>query len=185
MPNLHASRLVLACLACGLAGSGVAEQADRDKPIHVEADTATVSQKDKNNKSTLLERNVRMTQGTMEVLADRATIRENAAGEQSVTAEGNPVKFRQKLDGDQGWMDGRSDRLEYNSARNEARLIGHAYLKRAEDEARGEVITYNTEASEWKVISGPASGTKDGRVEFVIQPRKKPVPAQLPAKPAQ
>lgn len=175
-------KLLLVLANLFIAQAAQAEQADRDKPIHVEADKATVSQKDKNNKNTLLERNVKLLQGTLTIDSDRATIRENANGDQHITADGRPVKFRQKLDGEEGWMDGLSDRLEYDTAKNEAKLIGHAWLKRGNDEARGEVIVYNTEAAEWKVISGPTSGTKDGKVEFLIQPRKKPAD-QAGAKP--
>lgn len=181
MPEKNIKSALLACCLM-LPGLAHAETADRDKPIRVIADSATASQKDKNNKTTLLERNVKFIQGTLEVNADRATINEDAAGNQVIVATGSPVTFRQKLDGEEGWMDGKSDKLVYNTSKNEARLIGHAWLKKATDEARGEEIVYNTEAANWTVTGGPASGTKDGKVVFDIFPKKKP--AALPSVPA-
>lgn len=181
MPEKNIKTVLLVCCLL-LSSLAFAETADRDKPIRVIADSATASQKDKNNKTTLLERNVKFIQGTLEVNADRAIINEDAAGNQIITATGNQVVFHQKLDGDEGWMDGKSDKLIYNTSKSEARLIGHAWLKKATDEARGEEIVYNTDAANWTVTGGPASGTREGKVEFVIQPKKKPAP--LPTVPA-
>lgn len=67
-----------------------AERADSEKPVHLEADRATVQ--DANKLATFIG-NVVLTQGTLIIRADKMTVKEDANGFQYATAFGNLASF--------------------------------------------------------------------------------------------
>ena len=68
MKTLHIITLIC---ACQIAGSALAEKADRSKPINLEADKVTV---DDRNKVHTYEGNVVLTHGTMIIRAGKVVI---------------------------------------------------------------------------------------------------------------
>ena len=78
------------------AGHVLAERADRDKPVHLEADRATVANA---NRTSMFTGNVVLTQGTLIIRADKMVVKEDSGGFRHATAFGNLVSFRQKRDG--------------------------------------------------------------------------------------
>ncbi|QDQ26406.1 lipopolysaccharide transport periplasmic protein LptA [Chitinimonas arctica] len=162
-----------------LAPQARAELADSEKPMLVEAGRGGLA--DKAGRA-VLEGGVKMTQGTLSVDADQAVIQKQADGEQTVHAEGRPVKFRQRMEGQQGWLDARAAKLDYDSGSGNVKLVGNAWLKHGEDEISGSVITYNTHTEIYSAEGGPATANGEtGRIKMIIQPKKKP--AESPAKP--
>ncbi|HAF00971.1 MAG TPA: lipopolysaccharide transport periplasmic protein LptA, partial [Methylophilaceae bacterium] len=95
--------LLLPALAWG-------EAADRNKPIELEADTVTVNDA---KKTSTYAGNVVLTQGTLEIHADKLVVREDAEGFQHSTSTGNPTTFKQKLEGRDEYMSGSAQRIEY------------------------------------------------------------------------
>ena len=170
----------------GLAVPAHAELADRDQPIAVDA--ASGESNGKTNTRTL-DGDVHLNQGTLSISADHAVMQASAEGDQHVTANGRPVKFRQKMEASPGWLDAHSDRLEYDSKSGDVRLLGNAWLKRGGDEITGSVVTYNTNTEVYRAEGGKRS-TGDGvapsgdRVHMIIQPKKKPDAAPKQDKPA-
>lgn len=166
----HAERLiVLAAVGLlSLCTPAQAERADRDKPVHVESDTVRM---DDLQKIAVYEGKVILTQGTLRVQADRVEVRQDAEGFLTGTALGKPVHFRQRLDGKGDWVDAWANRVEYDARKNQVRLIGDAYLKKGEEELRGDLITYDAR-SELYQASGGLPGQKPGRVRAVIMPYK-------------
>ncbi|OHC91616.1 MAG: lipopolysaccharide transport periplasmic protein LptA, partial [Sideroxydans sp. RIFOXYB12_FULL_59_6] len=71
----------------------MAEQADRDKPVHLEADRVLI---DDARQFKSFEGRVHLIQGTLNIHADRIEVREDAGGYQHLTATGHPAKFRQR-----------------------------------------------------------------------------------------
>ncbi|GLR14063.1 lipopolysaccharide transport periplasmic protein LptA [Chitinimonas viridis] len=171
MPRLNAKLLLTSALTL-LAPLALAEKADSGKPINVDA--GRVSQDQKTGRS-VLEGGVRLVQGTLSLDADQAVITEQADGEQTVQASGRPVKFKQKMEGQEVWLDARSDKLDYDSKTGDVKLTGNAWLKRGQDELSGSHIVYNSVTEIFRA-EGNASATPgtDGRVKLVIQPKKKP-----------
>jgi lipopolysaccharide export system protein LptA len=155
-----------------------AEKADRDKPVNLEADTVTL---DDIKKVSIYQGNVVLTQGTLMLRADRVQVTQNATGLDKVSAIGNPVAFRQKVDGQDEYIEGFSDRIEYDSVNSQLELIGHAQLRRGNDELHGAQISYNAKTEFYKVIGQPNAKTPKGRVRAVIVP--KPRVEQPAAKP--
>ena len=178
-----AKLLAALCCATALAGAAQAEQADRNKPIHLESDRMRV---DDVHKTSVFEGKVVMTQGTLSIRADRITVRQDKDGYQYGTAIGNPASFRQKRDGGEGYIEGEAERIEYDGKNDRVEFFNHARLLREPaDEVRGNYISYDARTEYFTVTGGSApnaGGGTEGRVHAVIQPRDadKAAPAQAP-----
>ena len=179
---LTVASLVVFCCA---ASAVLAEKADRDKPVNIEAERMTY---DDLRQVNIFEGRVVLTQGTLTILADRITVRQDPEGFQYGTADKGPdgfAYFRQKREGIDEIVQGWGDRIEYNAKAEKADMIGRARFKRGDDEVRGSTIQYDGRTEFYSVIGGGApaatANNPDGRVRAVIQPRNV-VPA-VPAKP--
>jgi lipopolysaccharide export system protein LptA len=168
-----------AALCSGLLTSpALAEKADRDKPVNLEADSVTL---DDIKKISVYEGNVVLSQGSLMLRANRVQLTQNAAGLDKVVATGHPVAFRQKVDGRDEFIEGFAERIEYSSVNSQLELIGQAQLRRGSDELRGARISYNANTGFYKVVGQPDANTPAGRVRAVIRP--KPGTEQPAAKP--
>lgn len=168
-----------------------AEKADRDKPINLESDTAT---SDDIKKLSIYEGNVILTQGTLEIRADKLIMQEDAEGYQNGIAYGNPAKFRQKREGFDEYIEGFALRIEYDAKKDLLQLFNQARMKRNLDEAHGNYISYDGQTEFFQVIGGKDYATPNnpkGRVRTVMQPKKKEAatsatpPAAIKLKPAE
>lgn len=145
-----------------------AEKADRGKPVNLEADTVTL---DDIKKISVYQGNVILSQGTLTLRADRLQVTQNADGIDKISASGRPAAFRQKVDGREEFIEGFSERIEFDSANSQLELIGQAQLKRGGDELRGAQISYNSNTEFYKVVGQPDAKTPSGRVRAVIRPK--------------
>jgi lipopolysaccharide export system protein LptA len=153
----------------------LAEKADKDQPVHLESDRATVQEA---NKLATFTGNVVLTQGTLIIRADKMTVKEDANGFQHATAFGNLASFRQKRDGKDEYVEGWSERMEYDSKADKVELFKKARLRRGQDEVYGDYISYDAINEFFQVIGGNNETTaptrsSEGRVRAVIQPKKK------------
>lgn len=154
----------------------LAERADSDKPVHLEADRATVQDA---NKLATFTGNVVLTQGTLIIRADKMTVKEDANGFQYATAFGNLASFRQKRDGKDEYVEGWSERMEYDGKADKVQLFKKARLRRGQDEVHGDYISYDAINEFFQVNSQGQTGETStqtqpgGRVRAVIQPKKK------------
>ncbi|MBY0499933.1 MAG: lipopolysaccharide transport periplasmic protein LptA [Nitrosomonas sp.] len=156
-----------------------AERADREKPIHLEADRATIE--DVNRKEgtriSIFTGNVILTQGTLRINADKVIMKEDSQGFRHATATGNLVSFRQKRDRMNEYVEGWSERAEYDSKTEKIELFRQARLIRGEDEVLGDYISYNMNNEFFQVIGSKERGVETGpdkRVRITIQPKNKP-----------
>jgi lipopolysaccharide export system protein LptA len=167
MQTLKSGFYAVLCAAL-LTSPALAEKADRDKPVNLEADSVTL---DDMRKISVYEGNVILSQGTLMLRADRIQVTQTTAGLDKVVATGRPVSFRQKIDGREEYIDGVSDRIEYDSVNSQLELIGQARLRRNGDELRGARISYNANTEFYKVVGQPDAQTPAGRVRAVIRPK--------------
>ncbi len=186
-------RLRVLCLALVLASSGplLAERADRDKPVTLEADRVEID--DQKKEATFIG-NVTLTQGTLVIKGDRIIVKQDASGFQSGIAHGSPAYFRQKREGVDEYIEGFAQRLEYDGKAEKVEMFTSARLQRGPDEVRGDYISYNATTEFFQVIGGGKTaatpGNPHGRVRAIIQPKQRdgeqPAPASkpLPLKPA-
>lgn len=169
--------MAAAALAAGLGSPvpSLAERADRDKPVNLEADRVDL---DDAKKEAVFVGNVTLTQGTMTIKADKIIVKQDAEGFQYGIAYGNPAHFRQKREGFDEYIEGFSERLEYDGKADKMQMFTNARIQRGGDEVRGDYIAYNAVTEFFQVIGGgksaATSGNPQGRVHAVIQPKPKP-----------
>lgn len=168
-----------------------AERADRDKPINLEADRVTI---DDAKQVAVFEGNVVLTQGTLVIRGDRMVVKQDSEGFQYGTTWGDLAYFRQKREGVDEYVEGWAERIEYDGKADKMQMFSRAYLKRGQDDVRGNYISYDGTTEFFRVLGGGAAAATpsnpQGRVRAVIQPKpkdKEEKPAQaspLPLKPA-
>ncbi len=149
-----------------------AEHADRDKPVHLEADQVLI---DDAQQISTFTGNVRLTQGTMLIRGDRIVVKQDKEGFKHGTAYGNTASFRQKREGLDEYVEGYGERIEYDTRAETVDFYAQARLKRNMDEVRGEHITYSAKTEIFQVNSGGSSAEKGqpNRVRAVLQPKPK------------
>ncbi len=166
-----------------LPPAAMAERADRDKPMQLEANRVTI---DDARKIQILEGDVLITKGTMSLKADRIVITEDQYGFQKGTAfsgKGGLARFRQKREGKEEYMEGEAERIEYNSANEVAELFHRAWVKSGEDEVKGDYIWYDAISEKYLVTAGETRDPKapPARVRATIQPKNKGSEPERPA----
>jgi lipopolysaccharide export system protein LptA len=172
---------LLAAVLALAAGPASSEKADRSKPVTLEADRVTVDDK---NKVSVFEGRVTLTQGTLQIKADRIVVSQDVDGFQKGVASGGPgglARIRQKRDS-ADYMEGEAERIEHDGNTERTQFFGRAFVRSGQDEARGQYIAYDGASASYTVTSGP-DGTvakavpgRDTRVRVVIQPKNKDVP---------
>jgi lipopolysaccharide export system protein LptA len=161
-------------VSLGIALPAGAERADRDKPVNLEADRVDL---DDAKKEAVFVGGVTLTQGTLTIKADKIIVKQDAEGFQYGIAYGNPAHFRQKREGYEEYIEGFSERLEYDGKADKVQMFTNARMQRGGDEVRGDYISYNAVTEFFQVIGGGKSATSanpKGRVRAVIQPKPKP-----------
>jgi lipopolysaccharide export system protein LptA len=157
-----------------LAWSGLlyAENADRDKPIHLESDRVLI---DDVKQTSVFEGKVELTQGTLDIQADKIVLTQDKQGNKHCTATGNPASFRQKHEGTDEYMEGYGERIEYDTKAETVDFYGQARVKRDQDDIQGDHITYSTRTEIFEVSGKQATPNEPdrGRVHAVIQPKSK------------
>lgn len=166
-------RLATCLLALTLAVPALAERADRDKPMLLEANRFSI---DDVKKIQILEGDVVITKGTLVIKADRIVMTEDAYGFQKGTAFGGknrPASIRQKREGREDYVEGEAERIEYDSNSEIVELFHRAWVRSGEDEVRGDYIWYDAISEKYLVTAGEGRGPRGQptRVRAIIQPR--------------
>lgn len=174
-------------LLAGVAGAW-AERADRTRPMTLESDKpCTVSLL---RQTSTCSGNVVISQGTLQIRADRLELRETPEGYQMALAIGSPGKpasYRQKRDGAADeFVEGQAQRIDYDSRAGTLRFEGAAVVRRLRgntvaDEIQGQQITWDSVAESFNVQGGAATASNPGgRVRAVITPRQPAEAASAP-----
>jgi len=161
--NKHLFFLLLAIL---ISPNGWALNSDKSKPVEVEADNFNLDEK---KQITTYTGNVVITQGSMEIKADIVTIFGSKGSTDKVIATGNPVKFKQQPDGNQGLIRGEAKQFDYLVTKDTLVLINKATLWQSGNTFSSDRIVYDSKHSIVKAGDN-ASGSK--RVKVTLQPGK-------------
>lgn len=171
----------VALLGFATAGGGLAaqearaERADREQPVNLEADRVEL---DDTRKEATFHGNVTLTQGTLMIKADKIIVKQDDSGFQYGIAYGKPAYFRQKREGFEDFIEGFSERLEYDGRADKVQMFTNARIQRGGDEVRGDYISYDATTEFFQVLGGGKTaatpGNPQGRVRAVIQPKSKP-----------
>jgi len=172
---------LVACVLIVLAAPALAEKADREKPINLEADRVSI---DDAKQTALFEGNVLLTQGTMQIRGDRMEVRQDKEGFKFGTTWGDLAYFRQKRDGYDEYIEGWAERIEYDGRAETMQMFNRAQMKRGQDEVRGSYISYDARTEFFRVTGGgdrtTQSGKPEGRVRAILQPKPKEKPPASP-----
>ena len=141
---------------------------DMEAPIKIEADQLDV---DDARGVSVYRGKVKFTQGTLELTADEVTL--SATTDRALdkaTARGKPATFTQQIDINGGIVTGRAERIEYNAKAEQMTLEGSAHLLYCGDEFQGSRIEYFVRQD---LVKASKSGADTGRVQVILQPRKR------------
>lgn len=167
-----------------------AENADRERPIHLESDVVVV---DNINQKSVFEGKVELIQGTLRIQAEKIVLTQDKDGYKHCTATGKLASFRQKQEGSNDYMEGYGERIEYDTRAETVDFFGQARIKREGDDVRGDHITYSIKAEVFQVSGNliDANDPSQGRARAVIQTKRKetadkpapnePTPAMQPS----
>ena len=170
-------QLILLALLTLFTNNALAERADREKPINIEASKISV---DDIKKIQVFEGNVVLTQGTLLIRSERIVVTQDNDGFQKGTATGGPgglAYFKQKREGKDEYIEGEGERIEYDSRREKTEFFIRGRVKSGSDEVKGNYISYDAISEKYLVLahndSKQTNITQDKRVRAIFQPKPK------------
>ena len=139
---------------------------DREQPIQIIADVAV---RDEVAGETRYEGNVVLTQGSLQITADKLSIQHTESGADRIVATGSPATLIQQPTPDQTPVDASAQRIEYIRSEDLVRLLENARIAQNGSTLSGNQIDYLVSQRSVRAKGTPgASG--EGRVEVVIPP---------------
>ena len=139
---------------------------DREQPIQIVADVAV---RDEVAGETRYEGNVVLTQGSLQITADKLSIQHTESGADRIVATGSPATLIQQPTPDQTPVDASAQRIEYIRSEDLVRLLENARIAQNGSTLSGNQIDYLVSQRSVRAKGTPgASG--EGRVEVVIPP---------------
>jgi lipopolysaccharide export system protein LptA len=149
-------------LAAALPFAAQARTTDRTAPMDVAADRTDAMLGD--NSDSILSGNVRITQGTLEVGADKAVIHRKAGDIDQIVLTGSPATLKQASDTGEP-MNASAGQIVYTLSSDLVVLTGSVVIEQPRGTLRGETIKYDLK-------TGRLDGGGDGsRVQMRILPK--------------
>lgn len=171
---------LLLCLA--LAGllwpvPGRTLDSDRNQPIEIEADKATL---DEPSRTSVYEGNVYLHQGTLRLHGTRMSLTLDNKRIHEIVLDGTPATFAQRPEHADTDQQAEAEHIEYHTDTRRLLLQGNAVIRQpGREEFRSDRIELNLRDN--TVQAGSTGG--DNRVHITLQPDRTPAPA-TPASPA-
>ena len=170
--------LIATALLATLAMPALAEKADKEKPINLEADRISI---DDIKKQQIFEGNVILTQGTLQIRTNKLVVTQDADGFQKGVATGGVnglARFKQKREGADDYVEGEGERIEHDAREEKTEFFVRAWVKSGLDEVKGQYISYDALTEKYVVTNGAgqtktAKGAEQARVRAIIQPKGK------------
>ncbi|MBV0933070.1 lipopolysaccharide transport periplasmic protein LptA [Marinobacterium weihaiense] len=139
---------------------------DRQQPIRISADRATLNER---TGITVYTGNVEIVQGTMVIRGARVELHRSDAGVQRIISTGKPAQFQQQPSHDQPLTKAYGERMDYRVNQQEVTITRSARVDQGQDSFTGERIVYNMEKA---IVNAFGSDSESGqRVQMVIQPK--------------
>ncbi len=161
-------RLLATGLALAASNVVLAEKADRQQPMNIEADAL---RHDEAAQVSVFTGKVVVTKGTIQIRGARMEVRQDKDGNQFglITAEpGKLAFFRQKREGLDEYIEGQGQTIDYNGRADIVKFIGQAQLRRYQgaqlnDEFNAGVIVYNNTSDVFTLDGQPGLGSTGSR----------------------
>lgn len=174
----------------------LAEKADRNKPMNVEADALRY---DDLRQVSVFTGNVVLTKGTILIRGGKIEVRQDEQGNQFglvTSAPGQLAFFRQKREGVDEYIEGEGERIDYDGRADTVKFTTKAQLRRYQgaklnDEFNAGVIVFNNTTEVFTLDGAPVAGSAGsagqpgapaGRVRAMLTPRAEPA-AGVPSTP--
>jgi len=111
-----------------ITGSGLT--GDRDQPVNIEADKASVNEKTGNS---VYEGNVQVQQGTLVLQGSKMTVQLNGNTIDTFVLTGDPATYRQRPDGKESDQQAEAQRIEFYAKDDRIILLENARVWRSGD----------------------------------------------------
>jgi lipopolysaccharide export system protein LptA len=158
--KLSLRRLLLSSLLLIASSLALALPDDANQPISIVADSAI---KDDKLGLTIYEGNVSITQGSLNILADKVTVFIVAEQVSKMVAIGKPASFKQQPNVDAKDVIAKADTIDYFILDKKITLTENALLNQGGSTLTGKVINYDL---------NDAKAKAEGGVQVVMQPVK-------------
>ena len=143
--------------------TGLGLTGDRDQPINIEADRATLNEKTGNS---VYEGNVYLQQGTLVLQGSKMTVQLNDNTIDTLVLTGDPATYRQRPDGKESDQHAEAGRIEYYAKEDRIILLENARVWRSGDnELRSDRIVINLKSDTFN-----AGSNKPGDRVFITLP---------------
>lgn len=165
-------RLLFIVLSFIFSFNTFALSTDRDQPIEIEADKATI---DNLKGIAIYEGDVIVIQGSIRINSDTMNIKYSKKRNiETVVTNGNPSRFQQRLDNGE-IIKAKALEMEYNALKSIIYLRKQAELRKSLNDKDNYIsnaprITYDTQAG---IIRADKGITKTGRIKMTFTPEKK------------
>lgn len=162
--RLLAVSLTLLAATLSLSPMALGKSSDRNQPMDVQADNSDALMADESDST--LNGNVVITQGTLEIKADRAVIHRSKGDIDRVTLTGGPVVMKQVNDSGEP-MNAQASTIVYTLSSDLIVLKGNVIIDQPRGSMRGENVKYDLK-------TGRLNGGGDGnRISMRILPKNK------------
>ena len=138
---------------------------DSEQEIHIASDTASL---DKIKGEIIYAGNVKMQQGSLNIEAQKVTLIRTVDGLQKIIAKGNPARYEQMLNENEGKTIAYGETIIYNTKIDQLTLLVNAGLEKQGNVFSGEKIVYLINEQRVKA----ESTEPQERIRMVIQPKK-------------
>lgn len=127
--------------------------------------------------------NVRIQQGSLELLADNVTVYSLADGSTEVQATGQPARFSQQPSPEQAMINARAEAIHYDIGSGRIELTGDARLQQGEASVSSAHIVYMIDEQVFRAGADQkdsAEGATRERVQVIIPAQKQPTDSNQP-----
>lgn len=159
---------LLGVLLCALRANAL--PADRDQPIQIQADWAEL---DERKGTATYGGDVRMTQGTMLVQAEKLVIHTDGDKVVKIVADGSgaaPARYQQQPRADQPVIQASAQHITYVTADQRIELRGAAQLTQKNNQFKGALIEYSIAR---ELVTANGASAPGGRVSVTFDPNQR------------
>jgi lipopolysaccharide export system protein LptA len=157
--------LVTSLLLGSVATPSFSDENDFNQPIKVDSKSQFVDGK---NKTSLFKDDVRISQGSLLIIADEVeVVASEGEGREVFIARGAPASFSQTLE-DGTPVSAKANEIRYEVVKRTISLSGNAELQQDTSQVKGDNITFDMISEQLLATGG--DNDKDGRVTTVFTP---------------
>lgn len=161
-------QVIGAILFFGLSLPSFALSTDKNQPLEIEADEASI---DDVKGETIYSGNVIVTQGSLRLQASKVVLTYDKKKQVDlIRADGKPARFKQRPDGKKYDVKASANVMEFKIKKDILNLRINAKITQGKDTFTGENITYEAKRGLIRANGGKSSSGKSGRVKVTVNP---------------